>query len=57
MGKELGTCIMDDMEDDDGTGRDPLVDRVERRAISDGPGKSSRSPGALHATTRAVRLR
>jgi hypothetical protein len=29
MGKELGTCIMDDMEDDDGTGRDPLVDRVD----------------------------
>ena len=29
MGKELGTCIMDDMGDDDGTGRDPLVDRVD----------------------------
>ncbi len=28
-GKDLGTCIMDDMEDDDGTGRDPLVDRVD----------------------------
>lgn len=23
-----GRCIMDDMEDDDGTGRDPLVERV-----------------------------
>jgi predicted Fe-Mo cluster-binding NifX family protein len=28
-GKENGTCVMDDMEDDDGTGRDPLVDRVD----------------------------
>nr|WP_294501156.1 NifB/NifX family molybdenum-iron cluster-binding protein [uncultured Rhodopila sp.] len=29
LGKDLGTCIMDDMGDDDGTGRDPLVDRVD----------------------------
>jgi hypothetical protein len=28
-GKQLGTCIMDDMGDDDGTGADPLVDRVD----------------------------
>ena len=27
--KPGGGCIMDDMEDDDGTGRDPLVERVE----------------------------
>jgi nitrogen fixation protein NifX len=24
-----GRCVMEDMEDDDGTGRDPLVERVE----------------------------
>lgn len=24
-----GRCVMDDMDDDDGTGRDPLVERVE----------------------------
>ena len=24
-----GGCVMDDMEDDDGTGRDPMVERVE----------------------------
>ena len=28
-GKADGTCVMDDMGDDDGTGHDPLVDRVE----------------------------
>ncbi|PPQ37772.1 nitrogen fixation protein [Rhodopila globiformis] len=28
MGKALGACIMDDMEDDDGTGHDPLTERV-----------------------------
>jgi len=28
QGAANGRCIMDDMEDDDGTGRDPLVERV-----------------------------
>lgn len=28
-GREAGCCIMDDMDDDDGTGHDPLVERVE----------------------------
>lgn len=28
QGKSAGTCVMDDMEDDDGTGRDPLIERV-----------------------------
>lgn len=28
-GKAGGGCVMDDMEDDDGTGHDPLVERVE----------------------------
>lgn len=28
-GKAGGGCVMDDMGDDDGTGRDPLVERVE----------------------------
>lgn len=29
QGAANGRCVMDDMEDDDGTGRDPLVERVE----------------------------
>lgn len=29
QGKVAGSCVMDDMEDDDGSGRDPLVERVE----------------------------
>lgn len=28
-GKTGGVCVMEDMGDDDGTGRDPLVERVE----------------------------
>lgn len=28
-GLENGACVMDDMGDDDGTGHDPLVDRVD----------------------------
>jgi hypothetical protein len=29
QGTATGGCVMDDMDDDDGTGRDPLVERVE----------------------------
>lgn len=29
VGMKAGGCVMDDMEDDDGKGRDPLVERVE----------------------------
>ncbi|MDR3518138.1 MAG: NifB/NifX family molybdenum-iron cluster-binding protein [Azospirillaceae bacterium] len=29
LGRAGGGCIMDDMENDDGSGRDPLVERVE----------------------------
>ncbi|MBR9973423.1 NifB/NifX family molybdenum-iron cluster-binding protein [Magnetospirillum sulfuroxidans] len=29
QGKKAGSCVMDDQEDDDGSGRDPLVERVE----------------------------
>ncbi|GEO80024.1 NifB/NifX family molybdenum-iron cluster-binding protein [Pararhodospirillum oryzae] len=29
MGRLTGTCVMDDMEDDDGTGHDPLTERID----------------------------